>query len=98
RAVTHGAESRVVASGPVRWHVEIQGKGPVALLLHGTGASGHSFDDLGQLLAGRFTVIVPDLPGHALTTAARPFVPSLPGMAAAVRDLVHTLGVEPELV
>ena len=37
---------------------------PVALLLHGTGASTHSWRGLTPLLRDRFTVVAPDLPAH----------------------------------
>jgi pimeloyl-ACP methyl ester carboxylesterase len=37
--------------------------GPVLLLLHGFPSSGHMFRDLIPLLAGRFRLIAPDLPG-----------------------------------
>ena len=38
------------------------------LLLHGTGAATHSWRALAPLLAERFTVVAPDLPGHGFTT------------------------------
>ena len=53
-----------VAAGGLRWHVQVAGDGPVLLLLHGTGAATHSWRDLLPLLAERFTVVAPDLPGH----------------------------------
>lgn len=40
---------------------------PVILLLHGYPTSGHMFRDLIPLLAGRFRVIAPDLPGFGQT-------------------------------
>src|SRR5260221_9342415 len=36
---------------------------PVLLLLHGFPSSGHMFRDLIPLLAGKYRVIAPDLPG-----------------------------------
>ncbi len=89
--------SGFVSAGGLRWHVQRMGQGPVLLLLHGTGAATHSWRDLAPLLADHFTVIAPDLPGHGFT-AAPPFERmSLPGMAAAVGDLIEALGVRPEL-
>jgi len=32
------AFSRFIEAGGLRWHVQVMGQGPVALLLHGTGA------------------------------------------------------------
>lgn len=90
--------SRFVEAGGLRWHVQVAGSGPVLLLLHGTGAATHSFRDLLPLLARRFTVIAPDLPGHGFT--ARPADPSglsLPGMATGVAALLRALAVVPEV-
>jgi pimeloyl-ACP methyl ester carboxylesterase len=42
---------------------------PVILLLHGFPTSSHMFRDLIPLLAGRFRVIAPDLPGFGQTVA-----------------------------
>jgi magnesium chelatase accessory protein len=90
--------SRFVVAGGLRWHVQVAGSGPVMLLLHGTGASTHSFRDLLPLLARRFTVVAPDLPGHGFTTRpADPAGLSLPGMAAGVAALLRALAVEPEV-
>lgn len=41
---------------------------PAVLLLHGFGASSHMFRDLIQVLARRYHVIAPDLPGFGQTT------------------------------
>jgi len=59
--------SRFVALPGQTWHVQICGQGPVLLLLHGTGASSHSFRDLLAPLSEHFTVVCPDLTGHAFT-------------------------------
>lgn len=94
----HREASRFVNRGGFSWHVQTMGSGPVALLLHGTGSSTHSFRELMPLLAAKFTVIAPDLPGHAFTSAPRSFVPSLPAMAAALEELLAGLRVKPALV
>lgn len=90
--------SRFVRAGGFRWHVQVAGEGPALLLLHGTGAATHSWRDLLPLLAERFTVIAPDLPGHGFTDAPPAQALSLPGMAAALRALLTALEAEPVLV
>ncbi|MDU3043759.1 MAG: alpha/beta hydrolase, partial [Bradyrhizobium sp.] len=45
------AASRFVDAAGLRWHVQMMGEGPVALLAHGTGAATHSWRDLAPLLA-----------------------------------------------
>ena len=62
--------SRFVLADRVRFHVQVAGSGPVLLLLHGTGASTHSWRKLLPLLHEQFTVVVPDLPGHGFSSMA----------------------------
>ena len=63
--------SRFVQAGGLRWHVQhLAGPrpgAPCALLLHGTGASTHSWRDVAPLLARHAEVLSLDLPGHAFT-------------------------------
>jgi magnesium chelatase accessory protein len=91
--------SRFVAAGGLRWHVQRMGQGPVLLLVHGTAAATHSWRALAPLLARRFTVVAPDLPGHGFTSAPPSTTGlSLPGMAALLGELLQTLEVSPALV
>ncbi|MFC7690366.1 alpha/beta fold hydrolase [Paeniroseomonas aquatica] len=92
------AASRFVQAGGLRWHVQQAGEGPVLLLVHGTGAATHSWRGLLPLLARRFTVVAPDLPGHGFTTAPAGGRLSLPYMARALAALLAALGQRPELV
>ena len=66
----HASCSQFVRSAHMRWHVQTMGSGPVALLLHGTGASTHSWRNVMPLLAQRFQVVALDLPGHGFSSAA----------------------------
>ena len=91
-------QRRYVDDGPIRWHVTTMGRGPAVLLIHGTGASSHSLHPLMQRLAERFTLVAPDLPGHALTRADRSFEPSLPNIARALGRLTDALALRPVLV
>ena len=102
----HHACSRFVQAGGLRFHVQVfagpADDAPVALLLHGTGASTHSWRGVAPLLAQRFTVVAPDLPGHAFTGlppggAGAPQL-GLPGMARALTALVQTLQMQPALI
>lgn len=89
------AASRPITAAGVDWHVQILGDGPTLLLLHGTGASTHSWRDLAPLLAHRFRIVAPDLPGHGFTPAPKAGAQSLPGMARAVAGLLDALDVTP---
>ncbi len=98
----HAARSRSVDAGGLRWHVQTwappQPGAPWMLLLHGTGASTHSFAGLAPLLARHHGVLVPDLPGHAFTQRPRAEGLSLPGMAARLGALLAQLGVAPAVI
>jgi magnesium chelatase accessory protein len=98
----HRECSRSVTAGGLRWHVQVMGRpasrAPTALLLHGTGASSHSWRGLAKLLARKYHVIVPDLPGHGWTGRPLPVGLTLPGMAAALGSLLRKLGAEPALI
>lgn len=93
----HREASRFPVVDGRRWHVQILGRGPDLLLVHGTGAANHSWRGLAPLLATRFRVIAPDLPGHGFTAASVRRELSLPGMARALAGLLRVLGVRPEL-
>lgn len=90
--------SRFVAAGGLTWHVQPMGTGPVALLLHGTGAATHSWRDLAPLLARDFTVVAPDLPGHGFTVGRPAGGMAMPAMARAVAALLGELRLAPTLV
>jgi magnesium chelatase accessory protein len=91
--------SRFVDAAGIRWHVQVAGNGPVALLLHGAGGATHSWDAMLPALARRWTVVAPDLPGHAFSsTPAAVDRLSLEGMAADLATLLATLGLSPSLV
>lgn len=89
--------SRFVEAGGLTWHVQVMGQGPVLLLLHGTGASTHSFRDLSPLLAKHFTVVAPDLPGHGFTSDGGFGSLSLDGMALVLAELLRALSLRPAL-
>lgn len=89
--------SHFVHAAGLRWHVQTLGDGPPLLMIHGTGAATHSWAGLAPLLAQRFTVIAPDLPGHGFTQAASWSRMSLPAIAGALATLLATLRVAPSI-
>jgi magnesium chelatase accessory protein len=94
----HAAHSRFVRAAGLEWHVQEFGAGPVVLLLHGTGAANHSWRGLAPLLARRFRVLAPDLPGHGYTDVPPRAELSLAGMSAALGALLDTLQLRPALL
>lgn len=93
----HRTASRFVRAGGVQFHLQEWGEGPTILLLHGTGASTHSFAALAPLLAQRARVIAIDLPGHGFSETQRTDAFTLPGMAGAIAELLRSAGIDPVL-
>lgn len=107
----HRERSRFVEAAGLRWHVQrftpdaagARAKPPPrALLIHGTGASTHSWRDVAPQLATGFEVLSMDLPGHAFTSLPAQGISSLqlslPGMADAVAQLLRALDFSPDLI
>jgi pimeloyl-ACP methyl ester carboxylesterase len=84
--------------GPVEVFYREAGRpdAPVILLLHGFPTASHMFRDLIPLLADRYRVIAPDLPGFGLTKAPPrgTFEYSFDGLAHVVGQFVEALGLE----
>ena len=90
----HAELSRFVEAGGVRWHVQQAGhQGPQVLLIHGTGASGHTWRDLLWLLAANTKVLSVDLPGHGFSSLAADQGMSMSGMAISLNALMQKLEV-----
>ncbi len=102
----HRETSRFITAGGLGWHVQLSlCKAPsvaTILLLHGTGASSHSWAGVITQLKDRFHIITPDLPGHAFTDLpfSRQFSSqlSLPGMARGVAALLREMKLAPDIV
>jgi magnesium chelatase accessory protein len=92
----HRTSSRFVTAGGLRWHVQVMGDGPVVLLIHGTGASSHSFRALATLLAPHYTLVIPDLPGHGFSGPPSSNAGyALPEVARAMAALLRDLRLKP---
>jgi magnesium chelatase accessory protein len=100
----HRERSRFVDAAGIHWHVQQwpapQPDAPHLLLLHGTGASSHSWAGLAPLLAEGFGLLSLDLPGHGFSSAAQPGGDgaSLPGMARGVQALLAAVNFTPQNV
>lgn len=90
--------ARRVASAPHDWCVLDVGHGPVIVVLHGAGGSGHSFRQLIPLLTPFYRVIIPDLPGQGFTRAGGRARFGLDAMATDLCQLCATLGLTPAAV
>jgi magnesium chelatase accessory protein len=85
---------------PYKWHIQDtqSTNKPILLLLHGTGASTHSWMHLIPLLEDTFRVIAIDLPGHGFTEAKDHTRSGLNLMAEDILTLLGTKKINPELI
>jgi magnesium chelatase accessory protein len=94
--------SRSISAGRMEWHVQVAGSRltsegstkPIALLLHGTGSSAHSWAELMPALAKTHWVIAPDLPGHGFTISHQAEQLSLILITHKLAELLRALDVE----
>ncbi len=89
--------SHLIRCRPHEWHVQIFGDGPDLLLLHGAGASSHSFHQLAAYLPG-YRLIIPDLPGHGLSRAGGMLRLGLDAMADDLTALCEDQGWWPRAI
>lgn len=94
----HREHSHFCLAGGLRWHYQRCGTGPRLLLLHGTGASLHSWAGLLPLLASQYEVVAVDLPGHGFSELPGHASMSLPGMASELDSLLRHLEFAPDCV
>ena len=102
RAWPHREVSAFVSAVGLEWHVQRKSTGatdaPKLLLLHGTGASVHSWHRLMPILAERFELLVPDLPGHAFTRGKPPGGLTLDGIVKALDGLLEKQEFAPDMI
>ncbi|CAG8212161.1 unnamed protein product [Penicillium salamii] len=67
---------------------------PTILLLHGFPSSSHQFRNLMPLLATKYRVIAPDLPGFGFTEAPSNFVYTFESLTATVADFLDLLDIQ----
>ncbi len=91
----HRDHIRRIRSRPHDWCVLDVGDGPIVLLLHGAGGSGHSFRNLIPLMAPHYRLIVPDLPGQGFTRAGSRSRFGLDTMAEDLATLCMAQGWDP---
>jgi magnesium chelatase accessory protein len=86
------------AADGLRWNVCEEGQGATILLLHGTGASIHSWRYAMDLLIKTHHVIAIDLPGHGKTESRSSRDLALDRMARGVAAVLDVLKLEPQIV
>ena len=88
-----GILSRTAQVNGVQLHYKTAGKGPAVVLIHGYAETSLMWEPIIPLLAKRFTVIAPDLPGigdSAIPAAGL----DMKSAATTIHALVRSLGVE----
>jgi magnesium chelatase accessory protein len=94
------AESSLIPTGRHRfWVIDTGPKdAPALLLLHGTGASGHSFRRTIPGLSQTHRTITPDLPGHGCSAKGFSGRLGLDAMAQDLWTLLDTLQIQPQAI
>ncbi|MCK6254656.1 alpha/beta fold hydrolase [Pseudomonas fragi] len=87
------AQSRFIVVGGTRVHYKREGKGPVIVLLHGSGSSLQCFDKLVPALQQNFEVVRLDLPGCGLSGAMRDSDYRIDAYVRFVNDFVKRLAL-----
>lgn len=90
--------SRRITLRSHRWHVQETGAGDTLLLLHGAGASTHTWRDVIPILARSRHVIALDLPGHGFTRVSSRGRHGLQSMAQDIHALCTTEGWVPSAI
>jgi magnesium chelatase accessory protein len=94
----HRDAGHLVQCGGQQWFVQQMGQGPSLLLIHGTGASTHSWRGMLPSLARDFKVLAIDLPGHGFSGMPPAAQLSMPAMARALGELLTQLKLQPALL
>ncbi|EFL89062.1 alpha/beta fold hydrolase BchO [Ahrensia sp. R2A130] len=97
----HAEASRFVVLDRQAFHIqELSGpkKAPVVLLLHGSGATTHSYADMMPHLTQHYRVVALDLPGHGFTQPMPDNRPTLPSVARKLVALLEGEDIQPALI
>lgn len=90
-------EERWLDGRAVRMRYLVGGAGPPLVLVHGWTGAASNFVELAPLLAARFRVLVPDLPGHG-GSSPLPTAPNLDALADRVHEVAAAEGMVPAAV
>jgi pimeloyl-ACP methyl ester carboxylesterase len=92
-AASQGIMSRTANVDGVQFHYMTAGKGPAVVLIHGYAETSSMWKPLIPMLATRFTVIAPDLPGIGDSSIPAEGM-DMKTAATRVHALVRSLGVQ----
>src|ERR1700730_13009446 len=97
-AVGAGADDKAIASRTeevdgLRWHYLSSCKAPAVILLHGYGETSRMWRPILPVLAERFTVIAPDLPGIGDSGIPTKGL-DMKSAAISIHALARSLGVQ----
>ncbi|MFZ3244451.1 MAG: alpha/beta hydrolase [Candidatus Acidiferrales bacterium] len=92
-AATNEIASRMAEADGMRLHYLTAGHGPTVILLHGYTQTSRMWRPIIPLLAKKFTVIAPDLPGIGDSDIPKGGV-DMKRAATAIHDLVKSLGIQ----
>jgi 2-succinyl-6-hydroxy-2,4-cyclohexadiene-1-carboxylate synthase len=86
------AVSGRIMTGSLGFYVRFEGSGPPVLFLHGFTGSHRSWDDVAAHLSKSYTVVRPDLPGHAASVVGKGQSWSMDTVVFGLLRLMRELG------
>ncbi|MEO0328232.1 MAG: alpha/beta fold hydrolase BchO [Pseudomonadota bacterium] len=98
QAWPYADHSQFVPVDGTRFHVQIVGEGTGLLLLHGSGATTHSWEGIISELSKNYRVITVDLPGHGFTEMLSNRRATLSNVSTAIHKLLNGLDEAPEVI
>ncbi len=81
-----------IMTGSLGYYIRIEGSGPPVLLLHGFTGSHQSWDAVASNLSASYTVVRPDLPGHAASVVGKDQPWSMDTVVFSLFRLMRELG------
>lgn len=95
----HLSKSDFIETPPFRWHIQKMGSlGPKILLLHGTGASTHSWAPLMSQLENQAQLCAVDLPGHGYSNTPPIGQSTLNGCTRGIDLLLKNIDFMPDVI
>ena len=92
-------KSKFIGVDNYAWHIQKFGAGSTRLLLiHGTGASSHSWFPLTETLKLEFEILSLDLPGHGFTRALKRQKKQLNIIVDQINSLLKEIDFYPDLI
>ncbi|MFM9990401.1 MAG: alpha/beta fold hydrolase BchO [Burkholderiaceae bacterium] len=90
--------SQLIQTQDVRWHIQMFGQGPTILLLHGLGASTHTWRGIAPYLSQHYRLLAVDTPGHAFSSTPHKEAATFDRMVQSLNQMLKSIHIWPDIV